>query len=107
MKNPFYGMVMLLVWLLQMTSISVMQGQSPGKMSYQSVIRTSSNEILTNQLVGMRISLLQGSVSGTAVYVETQTPTTTANGLVSIEIGAGTVVSGTFGMIDWSNGPFL
>ena len=84
-----------------------MQGQSPGKMSYQAVIRTSSNEILTNQLVGMRISLLQGSVSGTAVYVETQTPTTTANGLVSIEIGAGTVVSGTFDMIDWSNGPFF
>ena len=107
MKNPFYGMVMFLVWLLQMTSISVMQGQSPGKMSYQAVIRTSSNEILTNQLVGMRISLLQGSVSGTAVYVETQTPTTTANGLVSIEIGAGTVVSGTFDMIDWSNGPFF
>ena len=107
MKNPFYGMVMLLVGLLQMTSISVMQGQSPGKMSYQAVIRTSSNEILTNQLVGMRISLLQGSVSGTAVYVETQTPTTTANGLVSIEIGAGTVVSGTFDMIDWSNGPFF
>ena len=98
---------MLLVGLLQMTSISVMQGQSPGKMSYQAVIRTSSNEILTNQLVGMRISLLQGSVSGTAVYVETQTPTTTANGLVSIEIGAGTVVSGTFDMIDWSNGPFF
>jgi hypothetical protein len=38
----------------------------------------------------MQISILQGSASGTAVYVETQEPTTNANGLVSIEIGTGT-----------------
>jgi hypothetical protein len=52
----------------------------------------------------MQISILQGSAGGTAVYVETQTPTTNANGLVSIEIGAGTVVSGDFTTIDWANG---
>ncbi|MEA3508406.1 MAG: FISUMP domain-containing protein, partial [Synergistota bacterium] len=45
--------------------------------------------------------------SGTAVYVETQTPTTNVNGLVSIEIGAGTVQSGDFTTIDWANGPYF
>jgi hypothetical protein len=55
----------------------------------------------------MRISILQTTPSGTAVYVETQTPTTNANGLVSIEIGGGTVVVGNFSTINWANGPYF
>ena len=81
--------------------------QSPEKMSYQAVVRDWSNNLVTSTAVGMQISILQGSSSGTAVYVETQTPTSNANGLVSIEIGAGTVVSGGFTTIDWSNGPYF
>lgn len=81
--------------------------QTPEKMSYQAVIRNSSNTLVTNSLIGMRISILQTSPSGTAVYVETQTPTTNANGLVSIEIGNGTVISGNFSSINWSNGPYF
>jgi len=81
--------------------------QSPEKMSYQAVIRNSSNALVTNTQVGIQISILQGSSSGTAVYVETQTPTSNANGLVSIEIGTGAVVSGNFSTIDWENGPYF
>lgn len=80
--------------------------QSPEKMSYQAVIRNASNNLITNTQVGMQISILQGSTSGTAVYVETQEPTTNDNGLVSIEIGTGT--SGDdFSAIDWANGPYF
>jgi hypothetical protein len=77
--------------------------QSPQKMSYQSVIRNSSNQLTTNKTVRMRISVLQGTVGGNAVYTETQTPTTNANGLVSIEIGGGA----GFATIDWSTGPYF
>src|SRR5574344_3087078 len=81
--------------------------QSQNKMSYQAVIRDASDNLVTSQAVGMQISILQGSASGTAVYVETQTPTTNANGLVSIEIGTGTIVSGDFTTIDWATGPYF
>jgi len=84
-----------------------MFAQSPSKMSYQAVIRNSSNTLVSSSVVGMKISILQTSPSGTAVYVETQTPTTNANGLASIEIGGGTVVSGNFSAIDWANGPYF
>ena len=77
--------------------------QSPEKMSYQAVIRNSSNALVTSTNVGMQISILQGSASGTVVYVETLTPTTNANGLVSIEIGGGA----GFSTIDWANGPYF
>ena len=80
-------------------------GQSPEAMSYQAVIRDADDNLVTGQTVGMQISILQGSASGTEVYVETQTPTTNANGLVSIEIGTGTT-SDDFSDIDWSDGPY-
>ncbi len=81
--------------------------QSPQKMSYQAVIHNSSNQLVINTQVGMQISILQGSANGTAVYVETQTANTNANGLVSLEIGCGTPVTGTFATINWANGQYF
>ena len=81
---------------------STIWAQSPQKMSYQAVIRDAGGTIVTTQ-VGMQISILQGTSPGTAVYVETQTPTPNINGLVTIEIGGGT----GFDAIDWSAGPYF
>ena len=80
--------------------------QSPEKMSYQAVIRDATNTLLTNQSVGMQISILQTTTTGTAVYIETQTVTTNTNGLVSLEIGMGDT-SDDFSAIDWKAGPYF
>jgi len=84
-----------------------LRAQIPEKMSYQAVIRNASDILVKSTDIGMRISILHGSVTGTAVYVETQTPTTNANGLASVSIGAGTVVNGDFASIDWTSGPYF
>lgn len=81
--------------------------QAPEKMSYQSVIRDASNTLVTNQSVGIQISILQGSASGTSVYTETHAPTTNINGLASLEIGTGTIVTGIFSAINWGAGPYF
>ena len=81
--------------------------QSPEKMSYQAVVRDADNAIVTMRSVGMQISILQGSVTGMAVYVETHAPITNANGLISLKIGGGTVLTGDFTSIDWANGPYF
>ena len=81
--------------------------QAPQKMSYQTVIRDASNVLISSTNVGIQISILQGSASGTAVFVETHTPTTNANGLASLEIGTGTPVTGTMAGIDWAAGPYF
>ncbi|GAA3624949.1 hypothetical protein [Flavivirga jejuensis] len=81
--------------------------QAPEKMSYQAVVRDSGDALVANQVVGMQISILQTTATGTAVYGETHTPTTNANGLVTLEIGTGTVSIGDFTTIDWSSGPYF
>lgn len=96
--------ITLLVVLLFASNISA---QAPQKMNYQAVVRNASNALITNTNIRMRISVLQGTATGTAVYVETQTTTTNANGLVTLEIGAGTVVSGTFASISWGTNTYF
>ena len=81
--------------------------QAPQQFSYQAVVRGANNVLAVNKQVGMRISLLQDSATGNAVYIETHTPLSNANGLVSIAIGNGKVVNGTFATIDWSKGPYF
>ena len=81
--------------------------QAPEKMSYQAVVRDATNALVIAQTIGVQITVLQGSTIGTAVYSETQIPTTNANGQVSLEIGTGTVVSGDFTTIDWATDTYF
>ncbi|PQJ79566.1 Lcl domain-containing protein [Polaribacter porphyrae] len=79
----------------------VMYGQTPEKISFQAVVRNADQNIVGNKAVGFKLSILSTSVSGTVIYSETHTPTTNINGLVSLEIGTGSVVMGNFSTIDW------
>jgi hypothetical protein len=107
MKNKFTKIrLVLIIALAHFLINSLIFAQAPQKMSYQAIIRNSNDSLLVSTPVGMRISLVQGSPSGTVVFSETQTATTNANGLVSLQIGMGTAVSGTFSGIDWAAGPY-
>ncbi|HCQ30141.1 MAG TPA: hypothetical protein DIU39_07635 [Flavobacteriales bacterium] len=81
--------------------------QSPEGFKYQAVVRDASQNVLPNQAVGVQITILQGSATGTVVYQETFSSTTNGYGLINLAIGNGTVVSGTFSTIDWSAGPYF
>lgn len=81
--------------------------QAPEKFSFQAVIRDAGNALINNQQVGLRISILQGSIFGASVFVETHNTTTNANGLATLEIGSGTTVFGNMGNINWGNGPYF
>ena len=85
----------------------LVSAQAPQKFSYQAVVRDAGNNLIASHSVGVRISILQGSATGAAVYVETYAVTTNANGLMTLAIGDGTVVGGDFTTIDWSAGPFF
>ena len=84
-----------------------LQAQAPLSFSYQTVIRNSSNELVVEQTVGIKISILQGSPNGSEVYAETHEPLTNSNGLAALEIGGGSLLSGNFATINWANGPYF
>ncbi len=75
--------------------------QAPQKINFQSILRNSSGEVIGNSSVSLKISILSGSRNGSSVYSETYAKTTDASGLISLQIGNGTVVSGIFANIDW------
>ncbi len=99
-----------LITLFALTAcIANLLAQVPQKMSYQCVVRNASGALVTNHPVGMRISILQGSATGTLVFSETFSPppSSNANGLVTVEIGTGLVSFGNFVAIDWSAGTYF
>ncbi|MEY8758353.1 beta strand repeat-containing protein [Chryseobacterium tongliaoense] len=89
-----------------MLGLFMASAQVPEKMSYQAVVRNISGQLLLNQSIGMKVSILQGSAVGPVVYSERLTGNTNANGLISLEIGTGTVLTGTFNTINWSSGSY-
>jgi len=100
MKKTFTPIILLLL------SIHVF-AQVPEKISYQAVVRDAANELVANQTVGVEISILQGSASGGAVFIETHTPQSNDNGLVTFQIGNGNVVLGDFSTIDWGGDSYF
>jgi uncharacterized protein (TIGR02145 family) len=100
MKRDFSLLTLVLLFKLCFS-------QSPQKLSYQSVLRNAGNQLVANQQVGIKIYILQGNANGTAVYAETHSPLSNANGLVTLEIGGGMVLSGNFANINWASGPYF
>ena len=81
--------------------------QAPQAFNYQSVVRGLSGEPLTGQAVSFRMSVRQGSALGPVVYQEAHGATTNALGGVTLTIGQGTVLSGSFAAINWGAGTYF
>lgn len=91
---------------LMLLGIVSLSAQIPQKLSYQAVIRNSVGNVVSDQNLEVNVSILKGSIDGLAVYTETHSTCTSANGVVTLEIGGG-VSTDNFSAIDWSNGPFF
>jgi len=81
--------------------------QSPEKMSYQAIIRAQDNSLVVNSKITLKVIVHQGAATGASVYQETHSVNTNNNGLVSLEIGTGTVGVGSFSAIAWDKGPYF
>ncbi len=73
--------------LITLLFLSNLISQVPNLMSYQAVIWDASGNLVSEKMVSIKISILQGSVTGANVYSETHKVQTNINGLVSLMIG--------------------
>lgn len=101
MKRIILSLISLFTFLLFALS------QSPQAFKYQAVARDGSGNILANQSVSVKISILQGTPTGSIAYSETHNVSTDPYGLINLNIGEGTTVSGTFSGISWGNDAFF
>ena len=79
-------MRLLFTTFLALVSLAIFS-QSPDKINYQSIVRDLAGNVIQNQPIGLRMSILSDSINGTTVYQETFQPTTNNFGLVNIKIG--------------------
>jgi uncharacterized protein (TIGR02145 family) len=93
--------------LITIVFIGNVISQAPNLMSYQAVIWDASGNVVSEKMVSIKISILQGSVTGTSVYSETHRLQTNINGLVSLMIGGGTNLSGKISGINWVGGSYF
>jgi hypothetical protein len=100
-------MKLIFTILLFVTVTLTVFAQSPEKMSYQAIIRAQDNSLVDNSNVSLKIIVHQSTVSGTIVYQETHSVITNTNGLVSLEIGTGKIITGNFSTIAWEKGPYF
>ncbi|MBO4231759.1 MAG: fibrobacter succinogenes major paralogous domain-containing protein, partial [Bacteroidales bacterium] len=98
----------LLCTIVLLACLSFISAQPPQKMTYQTVVRDANNELVVNQPVGVRVSVLKDSANGVAVYIESHTVTTNANALATITVGTGTpLIFTSFKDLDWAHNNYF
>ena len=100
-------MKLILTILLFVTVALNVFAQAPEKMSYQAIIRSQTNSLVKNSDISLKVIVHQGAATGTKVYEETHFVKTNNNGLVSLEIGTGNILTGGFSIIPWEKGPYF
>ena len=94
----------VLVTLLAIVTFATLYAQAPQGFNYQAVVRNAAGQLITNRNVGVRISIIQNSVSGNVIYQQEEVVTTNANGLFTLIVGDN---STDFANIDWARGPYF
>jgi uncharacterized protein (TIGR02145 family) len=90
----------LLIFLATVASLAMANAQTPTQFNYQAVLRNSDGTTVNNQLVSVKVEILQGSSTGTVVFTETHSLTTSSLGLINLQIGS---IENGLGAISWGS----
>ena len=75
----------------------------PQGMNYQAVMRDLDGQVLANQELGIKVSLLGGDVAGKVVYSEVHQVNTNQFGLINLVIGNGEILKGDMLEVPWAS----
>jgi uncharacterized protein (TIGR02145 family) len=100
MKKGVLSMVLVLLYILSFAQV-------PESFNYQAIPRNASGGAYPDQAMKGRFSILAGTSAGLSVYVETFSSTTTNLGILNLQVGKGTPVSGSFSTINWGGNSYF
>jgi hypothetical protein len=95
----------LLILLVAFLAVNAAFSQSPNQFKYQAVLRDASGNIIASQAKAVEINILQGSATGTSVFTETHNVTTTAQGIINLNIGS--VNTTGIAAINWATNTYF
>ena len=78
--------------------------QAPQSIPYQAVVRNSDGTVMAEAAMTIIFKIHDATAAGTVVYEDNHTANTNSQGLISLNVGNGSVVSGTFSGINWGAG---
>lgn len=78
--------------------------QAPQCINYQTLVRDGSGQLVKDQTISLKFSILKDSTTGLVAYSESHSIVTNQFGIVNLKIGLGNVISGSFSVIEWGNG---
>jgi uncharacterized protein (TIGR02145 family) len=78
--------------------------QVPQSIPYQALVRNTDGSVMADASMAITFKIHDNTATGTVVYEESHAATTNAQGLISLNVGNGAAVSGTFSGINWGSG---
>ncbi len=78
--------------------------QAPQGIPYQAVVRNADGTVISSTAITITFKIHDVAATGEVVYEETHAVTSNSQGLVSMNVGSGTVVTGAFDNINWGGG---
>lgn len=93
-----------LFFIKSATISSLIFAHTPQGLKYQSTVYNKEGIAVCQKKLQLKLSILDGAANGTTVYEEIQKAVTDNDGNFSIMIGNGSVLYGTFNVINWANG---
>jgi hypothetical protein len=83
---------------------SMVRAQVPQSMNYQAIARDKNGALLASKSMEVLFTIHDSSATGPVEYSELQLATTNQFGLFTLSIGKGSVQTGNFSTIKWSDG---
>ncbi len=93
----------LFLFLFVITT-NLIYSQAPGQFKYQAVLRDAGGNIIASQDKTVLIDIFEGGTSGTIVFTESHDVTTTAQGIINLNIGSKNTAG--IASINWSSGTY-
>ena len=69
-------------------------------LTYQIIVHDDVGKLMRNSQTGFQLSFLEDSLNGTVIYSESHITTTNSDGLATLSVGNGNVVSGDYALLE-------
>lgn len=101
-KNPTLTIILLSFYFCLLSFSPV--AQVPQSFKYQAALRDNAGVVISNQTLDIKITISKGAEP---IYIEEHSCSTNDYGLLSLDIGMGTALSGVFEEILWADDEYF